>query len=113
MKTSLDDVPVVISGMASSTIGLRELPYKPLPFAADGSDLVAEILAPTVDFKHATLLISGVSSTDDVMRGEILERVYDWPMVVTRDPAVGAPALLPLRSRARASTAPRATLDGR
>ena len=70
VKTSLDDVPVVISGMASSTIGLRELPYKPLPFAADGSDLVAEILAPTVDFKHATLLISGVSSTDDVMRGE-------------------------------------------
>ena len=26
VKTSLDEVPVVISGMASSTIGLRELP---------------------------------------------------------------------------------------
>lgn len=33
----------------------------------------------------------------DVMRSEILERVYQWPVVVTHDPAVGAPALVPLR----------------
>jgi iron complex transport system ATP-binding protein len=33
----------------------------------------------------------------DVMRASVLEHVYDWPLVVTRDPAVGAPALLPLR----------------
>jgi iron complex transport system ATP-binding protein len=39
----------------------------------------------------------------DVMRGEILERVYQWPLVVSRDPAVGAPMLVPLRS----STLPR------
>lgn len=38
----------------------------------------------------------------DVMRGAVLERVYDWPLVVTRDPAVGAPALVPLRARPRA-----------
>ena len=66
---------------------------------------------------HIVLLhdgqVAAAGTVDDVMRGEILERVYDWPMVVTRDPAVGAPALLPLRSRARASTTPRATLDGR
>jgi iron complex transport system ATP-binding protein len=36
---------------------------------------------------------------DDVMRGETLERVYEWPLVVTRDPAVGAPTLVPLRKR--------------
>lgn len=70
LKTSLDGVPVVISGMASSTIGLMELPYKPLPFATDGSDLLTEIIAPTTDFQHRTLLISGVKSADDVMRGE-------------------------------------------
>ncbi|ALW83708.1 hypothetical protein AUC43_00465 [Hymenobacter sedentarius] len=70
VKTSLDGVPVVISGMASSTIGMEELPYKPLPFATDGSDLSAKIMEPTADFKHATLLISGVKSDDDVMRGE-------------------------------------------
>jgi iron complex transport system ATP-binding protein len=34
-----------------------------------------------------------------VMRAEVLERVYEWPLVVTRDPAVGAPALIPLRRR--------------
>jgi iron complex transport system ATP-binding protein len=35
------------------------------------------------------------------MQASILERVYEWPLVVTRDPAVGAPALLPLRVRRR------------
>jgi iron complex transport system ATP-binding protein len=37
----------------------------------------------------------------EVMQGAVLERVYEWPLVVTRDPAVGAPALLPLRARPR------------
>jgi ABC-type cobalamin/Fe3+-siderophores transport system ATPase subunit len=37
-----------------------------------------------------------------VMRAEVLERVYEWPLVVTRDPAVGAPALIPLRRGAAA-----------
>ena len=32
-----------------------------------------------------------------VMQASTLERVYEWPVVITRDPAVGAPALLPLR----------------
>jgi len=34
---------------------------------------------------------------NDVMQADVLEAVYAWPLVVTRDPAVGAPALLPLR----------------
>jgi iron complex transport system ATP-binding protein len=37
----------------------------------------------------------------DVMRGDVLERVNEWPLVVTRDPAVGAPALVPLRAPPR------------
>jgi iron complex transport system ATP-binding protein len=32
-----------------------------------------------------------------VMQASTLENVYQWPLVVTRDPAVGAPALVPLR----------------
>jgi iron complex transport system ATP-binding protein len=32
-----------------------------------------------------------------VMDGPTLERVYEWPLVVSRDPAVGAPTLVPLR----------------
>lgn len=37
----------------------------------------------------------------DVMRASVLEAVYEWPLVVSRDPAVGAPMLVPLRSRGR------------
>jgi iron complex transport system ATP-binding protein len=33
------------------------------------------------------------------MQAETLERVYEWPLVVSRDPAVGAPTLVPLRRR--------------
>lgn len=33
----------------------------------------------------------------DVMRADTLEEIYAWPIVITRDPAVGAPALVPLR----------------
>jgi iron complex transport system ATP-binding protein len=44
-------------------------------------------------------LVAAEGTPDDVMRAEILERVYEWPLVVTRDPAIGAPALVPLRSR--------------
>lgn len=45
--------------------------------------------------------VAAAGAPADVMRGETLERVYEWPLVVARDPAVGAPALVPLRGRAR------------
>lgn len=41
--------------------------------------------------------VAAAGSVNDVMRADVLERVYRWPVVVTRDPAIGAPALLPLR----------------
>lgn len=41
--------------------------------------------------------IAAAGGVGEVMRAEVLERVYQWPVVVTRDPAVGAPALVPLR----------------
>ena len=43
--------------------------------------------------------VAALGAPADVMQGAILERVYEWPLVVTRDPAVGAPALVPLRVR--------------
>ena len=45
--------------------------------------------------------VAAAGSVQDVMRADILERVYGWPVVVTRDPAVGAPALVPLRRGSR------------
>lgn len=51
--------------------------------------------------KRVGLLSSGrvaaFGDPADVMRGEVLEQVYHWPLVVSRDPAVGAPMLVPLR----------------
>lgn len=67
---SLGGVPIVMSGMASSTLGLRELPYKPMPFAVDGSDLLTDVIAPDDGFAHPILLISGARTDDDAMRGE-------------------------------------------
>jgi iron complex transport system ATP-binding protein len=41
--------------------------------------------------------VAAAGGVHDVMQAAILERVYAWPVVVTRDPAVGAPSLVPLR----------------
>jgi iron complex transport system ATP-binding protein len=60
-------------------------------------NLVARFASQIVLLDHGTVAAAG--APNDVMRGDILERVYDWPVVVTRDPAVGAPALVPLRGR--------------
>ena len=62
-------------------------------------NLVARFAAHIVLLHEGKVAAAG--SVDDVMRGEILERVYDWPLVITRDPAIGVPALLPLRGAGR------------
>jgi iron complex transport system ATP-binding protein len=43
--------------------------------------------------------VAAAGSPNSVMRAETLERVYEWPLVVSRDPAIGAPTLVPLRRR--------------
>ncbi|MEP6594985.1 MAG: 2-dehydro-3-deoxygalactonokinase [Ginsengibacter sp.] len=67
---ALDDLAIVISGMASSSIGMIEVPYKALPFRTDGVDLFTHVIEPSEDFKHKIIIISGIKSTTDVMRGE-------------------------------------------
>jgi len=62
--------PVIISGMASSSIGMLELPYAPLPFAVDGSGLVVEEIKATIAFPQPVLLVAGAATGKDVMRGE-------------------------------------------
>ena len=41
--------------------------------------------------------VVAAGAVNDVMRADVLERVYQWPVVITRDPAIGAPTLVPLR----------------
>lgn len=60
-------------------------------------NLVARFADHIVLLHHGRIAAAGAPS--DVMRGEVLERVYEWPLVVSRDPAVGAPVLVPLRGR--------------
>lgn len=62
-------------------------------------NLVARFAEHIVLLDHGRVAAAG--DADAVMRGDVLESVYEWPLVVTRDPAVGAPALLPLRGRLR------------
>ena len=62
-------------------------------------NLVARFASHIVLLHEGQIVAAGTAN--DVMRGAVLEQVYGWPLVVTRDPAVGAPALLPLRRRSR------------
>ena len=70
VSLSLDIMPVIISGMASSSIGIKDLPYAPLPFSIDGTDVIIHKMSATNNFCHDGYLISGVSNKLDVMRGE-------------------------------------------
>lgn len=58
-------------------------------------NLVARFATTMVLLHRGSVVAAG--APDVVMRGELLERVYDWPVVITRDPAVHAPMLVPLR----------------
>jgi len=58
-------------------------------------NLVARFATSMVLLHRGAVVATG--APDVVMRGELLECVYDWPLVVTRDPAVNAPMLVPLR----------------
>ena len=66
----LQHLPLLISGMASSTLGMKELPYKELPFKTDGSDLLINHIPPAHGFSNELFLISGANTGDDVLRGE-------------------------------------------
>lgn len=66
-RASLSQLPMVISGMASSSIGMMELPYALVPAGLDGSGLKTEWL----DLEGMkVLIISGLRTESDVMRGE-------------------------------------------
>ncbi|AWG23262.1 hypothetical protein FFWV33_17880 [Flavobacterium faecale] len=71
-NTITSDVAIVVSGMASSSIGLRELPYASLPFKTDGKSLYIEKIRSDI-IPNMIHLISGVKSDSDVIRGEEVE----------------------------------------
>lgn len=70
LRFSLAGCPVIISGMASSSIGIMNLPYKEMPFFTNGTDLARTIVDADDNFMHETTIVSGVKTIDDAMRGE-------------------------------------------
>ncbi|NQV76707.1 MAG: 2-dehydro-3-deoxygalactonokinase [Bacteroidetes bacterium] len=71
-KTSFisDTIPVIVSGMASSSIGMEELPYAELPFESNGSQASARVFKDFNGKDAPLVLVSGLKSHEDVMRGE-------------------------------------------
>lgn len=67
---SLDDITIIISGMASATIGMAELPYKVIPLQIMKARLHTHIITATQQCRHTIIIISGVRSANDAMRGE-------------------------------------------
>ncbi|HEV8543178.1 MAG TPA: 2-dehydro-3-deoxygalactonokinase [Verrucomicrobiae bacterium] len=69
-------IPLVISGMASSTIGWQEIPYAAVPLRLDGSNLRASLLDWEKPFwVNESYLIGGVATSDEIMRGEEIEAI--------------------------------------
>ena len=64
------NMPVIVSGMASSGIGLKELPYREFPFSWDLTLFPVQKINQVEKFSHPIFLVSGFKTKDDVMRGE-------------------------------------------
>ena len=69
-QVDLTGIVTIVSGMASSSIGMQELPYAAVPFALNGSNAIVQTWNASEDFPHKLLLISGVRSGQNAMRGE-------------------------------------------
>ncbi len=70
--TAWPNAPLIVTGMASSDIGWRELPYASAPFPIDGSAAnVSRIgISGGSGVVRTAWLVSGLRTADDVMRGE-------------------------------------------
>jgi 2-dehydro-3-deoxygalactonokinase len=69
-KQSLSGVPLIISGMASSSIGFVDIPYSSVPFSVDGASIQTAFIVAAKGFEHDVWIVSGLRTIDDVMRGE-------------------------------------------
>lgn len=65
-----EKLPLIISGMASSSVGITELPYHDLPLAIAAENLQVVKIAADENFKHDIHLVPGLKTNKDVLRGE-------------------------------------------
>jgi len=91
--TLTQPIPLVISGMATSSIGWKELPYARAPLSLDGQGLAFEKLEwDKPPWVGATFLISGVATRLEMMRGEETEAIG----LLSSEPSLPQRALLVL-----------------
>ena len=64
-------------------------------------NLVARFATKVVLLHRGHIVAAG--APQDVMQANLLEKIYEWPLVISRDPAVGSPSLVPLRRRSISS----------
>lgn len=67
---NLDELPVILSGMASSSIGMMEVPYARIPFSINQPILSIKHFPEDTFFTNELYLYGGLRSHNDVMRGE-------------------------------------------
>lgn len=79
---------VILSGMASSSIGLMELAYAEMPIVADASNLNWKYIE---EGTLRLLLISGAKTKSDVMRGEEIQLIGLADDLITTDGMVILP----------------------
>ncbi|MDP3469640.1 MAG: 2-dehydro-3-deoxygalactonokinase [Daejeonella sp.] len=67
---TIENTPLIVSGMASSSLGMEEIPYAELPFNISGIQASVKIYENFNGPGANLVLVSGVKSYEDVMRGE-------------------------------------------
>ncbi|WP_271784121.1 2-dehydro-3-deoxygalactonokinase [Aquimarina algiphila] len=68
-----EEVLIVASGMITSSLGMSELEYAQMPISFTGKEIVR--LSLSINDKVNTLLISGMKTDNDVMRGEEIQAI--------------------------------------
>jgi 2-dehydro-3-deoxygalactonokinase len=69
-ETIDENMPILCSGMVSSSIGLVELPYREFPFTWEVSQILVKKIGGSKEFPHPLYIISGFRTDTDIMRGE-------------------------------------------
>ncbi|MEX1211647.1 MAG: 2-dehydro-3-deoxygalactonokinase [Balneolaceae bacterium] len=73
LSENTDGLTVLLSGMASSSIGMNELPYGDLPLSLETPNIPFDHIQADDTCPWPIILLSGIASADDVMRGEEIQ----------------------------------------
>ncbi|MEM1120166.1 MAG: 2-dehydro-3-deoxygalactonokinase [Bacteroidota bacterium] len=70
VEVALTNIPVILSGMSSSSIGMVEIPYSALPFHLERPNLNLQKISATEIYPNDLYIFGGLRGEVDVMRGE-------------------------------------------